>query len=44
MVKEITVDHVEIVQQYANYADAGYGGHETDTWNMLVYYPSPRTR
>ena len=41
MVGKITVDNVEIVQKYANCVDAGYEGHETDAWNMLIYYPSP---
>ena len=43
MVGKITVDNVEIVQKYANCVDAGYEDHETDAWNMLIYYPSPKT-
>ena len=41
MVGKLTGDNVEIVQKYANCVDAGYEDHETDAWNMLIYYPSP---
>ena len=43
MMGKIIVDNVETVQKYANCADAGYAGHDTDAWNMLIYYPSSRT-
>ena len=43
MVGKITIDNIKIVQKYANCADAGYEGHDTDAWNMMIYYPSPRT-
>ena len=43
MVGKITGDNVEIIQKYANCIDTGTEDHETDAWNMLIYYPSPET-
>ena len=41
MVKEITVEKVEMAQNYATAVDVGYEDFETDAWCRMLYLPSP---
>ena len=41
MVKEITVEKVEMAQNYATAMDVGYEDFETDAWCRMLYFPSP---
>ena len=41
LVGELTADHVDTIQNFAETLDVGYEDFEAETWCRLIYFPSP---
>ena len=43
LVEELTIEHLEAVQNIATSIDTGYNDFEAEKWCKLIYFPSPMT-
>ena len=43
LVEELTIEHLEAVQNIATSIDTGYSNFEAEKWCKLIYFPSPMT-
>ena len=41
LVEELTIEHLDAVQNIATTIDTGYGDFEAEKWCKLIYFPTP---
>ena len=41
LVEELTIEHLEAVQNIATSIDTGYSDFKAEKWCKLIYFPSP---